>query len=552
MVDELGNSYSDIAKSHRFWIISSGIVLIATSILGCMIGPDLPNSLLQNLLFTLITAVASVLAITFSVLFISTQIASERYSPKFTVSFVNDPIVQMSFGLGIFSITSNLSILTVSTSLFHLLVSNPNGPMTAILWIIGGFLVGLNIVFFLLLYPIIRLILLQTTPDNMLSQFERQYNATKFQHEAKNAEKITEHPMQPVYDFSRNAMKREDYNTAISAVGTLYGVPSNLLPQLVESEDIDIESVFGPVLEEYGRSLINQANESNFPDVVATASEGMVQLGTKAIDEGEKEIYDAVFSTSYSLFQDRQGLSYETNVEIVNCCSKLYSSAAKDPDILKEYIPRQAQLVSEIPEIESMSQLEKCVKEAKNAHNRLVSSNTVHDFNTRPEEVLLGNKGKRAYWEKPEDDPTLLMDCTFLMMQTSGEILSLCEDSNPPGFLYESWESAIQESNSQGLESHVEHLVRRYIELAVFIDIDDGSGLSAPNRISGIITDETKSAALSSCDSILSEERSISEMNENRFLELSLTEIWAPVPLVEYSDEFLSNVQEVEARIREL
>jgi hypothetical protein len=56
-------------------------------------------------------------------------------------------------------------------------------------------------------------------------------------------------------------------------------------------------------------------------------------------------------------------------------------------------------------------------------------------------------------------------------------------------------------------------------------------------------------ATLSACDSILSENRPISDMNEFQFLEKDLPDIWEPIPMADYSDEFVSKVQEIKSRV---
>jgi hypothetical protein len=551
MVDQLSSNYSDIVCSHIYWIVGTVVILLICSALGPLVGPRLSTELIQRLLTTLITALSSFLAIVFSVLFISTQIASERYSPKFTVSFVNDPIVQLIFGLGIFSIISSLSILTISPQVYLLINASSNWIASGLLWITGGFLIGLSIVFFFLLYPFIRLILVQTTPDNILAQFKRQYDAPKFKKEAENANKVSNHPMQPVYDFARNAMKRGDYNTAISAVEILYQVPKTLLPQLVESTEYDVEAIFGPILNEYGRSLIVQADESNFSDVVSTASTGMSQLGAESVSNGEKEVYDETFSTVYSLFEESNQFNQDTNLSIVKCCSALFSSSAMSSDILVEYIPRQVQLVSGAADRGSISQLEECLHGAKRAHNIYLSSNKSRLSDIRTEEVLLGQKDKKPVWDRSsEDDSSPLLRCTYIIMQTTGEVLSQDDVGAPPGFVFESWESTIEESHAKGLDTHVEHLIRRYIELVVYTELKRQSGLSTPHRVSKMISDKNlEKATLSACDSILSENRPISDMNEFQFLEKDLPDIWEPIPMADYSDEFVSKVQEIKSRV---
>jgi len=553
MVEELGSDYSEIAKSHWLWIVSAGAILLITSYLSVEIGSGLSGGIIQNLLTTLVTAVASTLAIAFSVLFISTQIASERYSPGFTASFVNDPIVQLSFGLGIASILSDLAILIVAPSLYQILDAGSNGALSLLLWLVGGFLVGLNIVFFFLLYPFIRLILIQTTPENILKRLERQYDSGRFCEEAENAEKISNHPMQPVYDFARNSMRRGDYNAAVSAVNTLYRIPKSLLPEISQEDNVDIESVFGPVLNEYGKSLIQRADDDEYPDVISTASKGMTELGSEAITAGNKRVFDEVFSTSYSLFESHAELREETNLAIVECCSKLYSSAAKGPDILEEYIPRQSQLVSRVAEQNSVVQLEKCLTEAVDAHSEYVSSpRTVGSTNL--EEILLGQRERGPTWERSsEEQPSLQLKCVFLIMQTTGEVLSLSDGENPPGFVYEEWESTICEYDHQSSDPHFQHLIRRYIELLVFTDINHSSGISGLNRISGIVVDEEfQASVVTSCDSILSEDRSDLEMNDFQFLEQNLLEIWDPIPTAEYSDEFISEVEEIRQEVENL
>ena len=65
MVEKLGNSYSDLLRSHAFWIGTSLLILLASAIVGPQVGPELEEGVLLQLFSTLITAVASVLAISF-------------------------------------------------------------------------------------------------------------------------------------------------------------------------------------------------------------------------------------------------------------------------------------------------------------------------------------------------------------------------------------------------------------------------------------------------------------------------------------------------------
>lgn len=555
MVDQLGSSYRDLIRSHWLWLVGSGVLLLSSTLLGAAIGNQIPGSNLTRLFSTLITAVGSLLAIGFSVLFISTQIASERYSPKFTVSFVNDPIVQLSFGWGIICIVLNLAALTISSTAYQILNIEGNQFLYAVFWGGGGFLAGMNAVFFILLYPFIRIILIQTTPENILSQFRRRYTAERYVDKAEKAEGSTsKHPMQPVYDFARNSLRREDYSAAIAAIDALFELPKDLLADLADIEKVDAEHLFKPVLQSYGISLIRQSDKLRFHEGTNAVQDGVVALGTEAVNIGDDDTLRLCFSTAYSQFYEEEAsnLTNKGKESIVACCCELFSATASSPDAITNYVPRMSWLISDIDGENPLELYSVCAEEIAIAHKEVLMAGwDIQE--SRTENVLIGDADIRPVWDQPDDEntpPTLA--CTYLLMQCTGEILAqISDDDVPPGYLFEAWESFIENSNPNNQETHIQHLFRRYIEIVVFSEMNYSSGLSPAMRISGLVDGEPHTQIVQdACRSILDEERTVSELSDIRFLERELPEIWSPIPIACYSDDFLAEVQAIHDEIQ--
>ncbi|AQL42394.1 hypothetical protein BV210_06550 [Halorientalis sp. IM1011] len=547
MVDSVGETYKELANSHWVWILISLFILGATTVFSISVGPELSNNIIIQLLTTLTTAVASVLAIVFSVLFISTQIASERYSPKFTSTFVNDPVVQLSFGLGIFCVISNIAILSAATQIYAALNISSGTLGHMIFWTIGGILAGLSIVFFSLLYPFIRLILIQTSPENMLSQYRRQYNVNQYLSESRQAEKISDHPMQPVYDFARNSIRREDFGAAVAATNALFGIPKDLISELDAGQDLDLEKTYQPVFYDFGQAIINRADSKGFDDAVVSVCDGITGIGTESLKSDNRELYQEAYLTAFSFFEEADGYSDKTQQSIIQCCSDLFSKSTQDKDLFVNIAPMFSNMVLDISGNNLSEKYKICLQGMVDTHNDLVLEEEKCEKEEDKERAIIGQKEKEPSWKSTDDGVFMLLDCTYLLMQITGEIMNSLEvEESPPGHIYECWESAIGSTDSNELEAHRYHLLRRYMELVVYTEINHDIGLSASSRISGIVEEHgLDGLAMEVCDLIVEDDRDISEFDDFRFLEDRIVDIWKPLPVGDYSDDFVEKVEEI-------
>lgn len=550
MVEELGDSYDELAHSHSHWLLITGVILLASSLVSVLWGSTIQTSLIEDLFPTLITSVATVLAISFSVLFISTQIASERYSPAFTVTFVNDPIVKSGFGLGVFCIISNLFVFSLSSRLYAILSIEPETISSILFWGIGGLLVGVNISFFILLYPFIRLVLIQTIPENLLAQFNRRYDAEQYADEAKKADRVSDHPMQPIYDFSRNSIHRQDYSAAIAGIDALFELPASLVKDLKDRKQGSTEELYDPILSHYSESLVDQSDDVGFSDAVSSVCDGLVTLGNAASNADDRETFHEIFSCPYLLLNEHDRFNQDTNQTVVNCCGELFQSATNNLDLLRELVPRISRLVGDLRSTNSRTSLRTCLENIADTHDAILGQGDEAEMNLHKEEVLLGQEEQKPPWETSDDTSLpITLKCTYLMMQTTSGILAT-EDQEPPGIVYKKWESVVQQSHEANLEAHVQHVLRRYIELVVYTEITYNTGISASNRVSGLIQDDNlKDVVITTCESILDDDRTISEISEFRFLESSLPDIWSPIPIAEVSDDFLEEVEKIKENV---
>lgn len=549
MVEKLGSSYPNLITSHLCWVVLSGAIIVGAAVIGVSAGPSLEDRTLLQLFSTLTTALASVLAISFSVLFISTQIASERYSPRFTVSFVNDIVVKLFFGFGILCILCNVLVITLSPTIYGFWSIEPATSGSYLFWGLGGLIISLNLVFLILLYPFIRLILIQTTPENILSQFRRQLSYSQYLRESIEADKVSNHPMQPVYEFSRNSIRREDYSAAISAIDALFSIPQDVLKDLSKAEDSVPESIFSPLFSKYENSLLRQSDSVEFDDAIDSIIDGIISFGKSAVSLGQERIFQEVYSAAYSHFEERDQYRPYTQRSVIKCCSKLFSSTASDFSLLVEYIPSISSLLTHIKANGDPSRFHYPVEEISRAHNDCLPSETSESVDVYEEKVLLGIEKQKQAWEKNES-PSPLLSCTYLLMQATAEIMEVTTSESPPGFLYEGWDTVVTGTNPSKSPIHLQHLFRRYIELLLYSEEHYEIGLSASTRILGIVTNNgNRRAALAACKSIMNETRSRSDMSNLWFLEDELTETWSPISLLNFFQKDIDKVKEIHEKL---
>lgn len=162
--------------------------------------------LIRDVLKTLITAQVSLLAIIFSVVFIVTQIVSTRYSTGYIELFSKSPAIKHTFYISMVSITANILFLTTFD------IYKQSTKLAVFILLLEA-----SLVFFWGIYSFITIVFTQSTPTRLLKQYGDRLSSMEYVENSISAARTgttSDHPLQVVYDTSRNAIDEEEIGVA--------------------------------------------------------------------------------------------------------------------------------------------------------------------------------------------------------------------------------------------------------------------------------------------------------------------------------------------------
>lgn len=268
---------TDIPKRALYFLVLSPVLLF-------LIGLRLPPIATENarsVLMVLGGALASVLAIVFSVAILGIQLVATRYTARATSLFAEDSIFQFTFG--IFVAAVGLDVLAL---LF--LPAQTSNLLTAVLLSI----VGINIAAVIFLYYFIQSSAKLNTPEGILRALDSKLTPDRYRAEVKQYLEIdVPHPLHAAYGMAVSAMSNQESATAEQAVKKIRMVTLRVIRDLNPEEDGNdptTKQLFEPVLEDFLPEIAVSATERGEDTVsrrAVSAEANLLEAGLETKDE---------------------------------------------------------------------------------------------------------------------------------------------------------------------------------------------------------------------------------------------------------------------------
>lgn len=570
--------YQSLVAEHRCWVVAGISILILSIIGGVTIGPNVPSGTLSNTWRTLSGVQAAIIGIVFSVLFITTQLTSNRYSPHFANLFVNDRSVQIPFFIGMLSLIVDIIIPIVSPFAFEFL-----SPDFAFLyWLTGGLFLGTNLLFLFWLYPLIRLILLRSSPSNALEQLYRVYDGKKYVDEASKAavkDDNSIHPLQVIFDYIVNSLSRKNLAIASSGTDALYSLSSKLAVDFAESSHrlghgLDQEDaptvLFGPLFQEYTIDIVETAHQEGFQQVGKKAIRGVSDVCESSIRESWPQPLYLGFDSLFSKIiedadsPDRPEITPEIIAVTVESCFAIFRNATTQLDVYDELVPQVAALIDTVktPSFGNSNEAAVAIKAisdgCENVHRELIE--TCHSQYSQDELFQMegrligfdeGPTGDDRWTSGTEPKFNELSKCISLLMYATAagfEIRDRSSEAILPQFS-NSWNDVAQQSLEHTSQIHSIYVVRRYLEFMAELELCEGiDGPSVGFQLRQMASSpEQREAVDHAFKSIFLEDRESDYLRQYTFLERRIDNLYGPVSICEYNQNLLSVIREFQS-----
>lgn len=234
----------------------------------------------RAVLTTLVIAQASILGIVFSVTLLAAQIASTKYSPKLIHLFVKSDHLIAFVAFVILSIFFDIVVVFFAIPSTDSLEPHQAG------WAYGA--VGVAMLVMISLIPYMVKVSEDITPSGLLELHSKQKPFDTFVEEARSAEEentLSKHPLQEVFDLTRNSLDRREFETAKAGENALHTKCQNILEECVNSasstfsEYKDFSEIFDPVFENYLRRLAIRTSEEYSLNLCQTTISHIRELG---------------------------------------------------------------------------------------------------------------------------------------------------------------------------------------------------------------------------------------------------------------------------------
>jgi hypothetical protein len=540
------------------------------------------DSLIRDVLRTLITAQVSLLAIIFSVVFIVTQIVSTRYSTGYIELFSKSPAIKHTFYISMVSITLNILFLTT------LHIYKPNTKLAVFIVLLEG-----SLAFFWGIYKYITIIFTQSTPTNILKQYGDNLSSMEYVESSVSAAitgTTSDHPLQVVYDTSRNAINEEEIGVAEVGETVLSDVSNEIVDEIVctgRTDDIAIPQgyeddyanteegeriglLFSPVLDRYFPEIAQRAAEVNEPTLVRNTMEDMSELGSKGIECDAPNLANL----SALLIHQRVIRPTPDPTNKNNAYSELLHTAVSGVlDIFEESLEEdeldtfldQSHMVYEgmrvidgkiDPEnIHQNSSIMEFAERQQKWYRTFVEKHQDYfkseDFS---EDDLLGKKsdGITLTWE-PElhDDPrvSVLINIRLNLMAITAEHTKSLERSESPGListsLDEAWRKIVRVALSNPPRASAVLLVQRYLEISIYRAEEYESHAVTPILHLADAQGDQIEVIEEAFDNIQQNPDSMQFIEYYGFRGLPRSLTWTPYEFAEHSDDYLKTSLEL-------
>lgn len=534
------------------------------------------DRLIRDVLKTLITAQVSLLAIIFSVVFIVTQIVSTRYSTGYIELFSKSPAIKHTFYISMVSITLNILFLTT------LDIYKQSTKLAAFI-----LLLEISLVFFWGIYKYITIVFTQSTPTRLLKQYGDRLSPMDYIENSISAartETTSDHPLQVVYDTSRNAIDEEEIGVAEVGESVLSDVSNEIVDEIVCTGGIDdiaipqdydddfanteegerIGLLFSPVLDRYFPGIATRAADVDEPTLVRNTMEDMSELGSKGIECGAPNLANL----SALLIHQRVIRPAPDPTNKNDAYSELlYTGVSGVLDIFEESLEEdeldtfldQSHMVYEgmrlvdgkiDPEnIHQNSSIMEFAERQEEWYRTFVEKH--HDyFENRDfsEDDLLGKKSDDI---TPSWDPELyndsrvsvLINIRLNLMAITAEHTKSLEQSESPGLisvsLDEAWRKIVGVALSNPPRSSAVLLVQRYLEIAIYrAEEYEGHAVTLILHLANAQGEQIEIIE-EAFDNILQNPDPMQFVEYYGFRGLPRSLIWTPYEFADHSDDYL-------------
>jgi hypothetical protein len=248
---------------------------------GYVWAPSVGDDTLRTVLSVMVGAQASILAILISVTLISTQLVATRYAPRMATLPFRTPLFKGTFWLFTGSILIDILLLggvglaTTAPSIYTGLLATAVGIFAVVLAFLYYFVLGM---------------LSRSSPERLVSLFCETITVEEYITDCKaHAEDETAnvHPLQRLYRFIMAALSHNEFTTAQTALEQYRAYTSQMMTE-VDERDVfgtasreEQKALFGPVLRDHLPAITIQAAEKNEFQLISTAVEIQVELGTQ-------------------------------------------------------------------------------------------------------------------------------------------------------------------------------------------------------------------------------------------------------------------------------
>ncbi|WP_049894400.1 DUF2254 family protein [Halogranum rubrum] len=233
------------------------------------------NVLSVQILTTLATTQAGLLAIVFSVTILGVQLVTTRYSPRLVTLFVESPLLKVTFAVLIGSIGFDIALLYFQSSF-------QTWMLDALTLSAGGVALGAA----LTLYAFIREAMTRSTPEGTLRAFRHHMTVNRFHDELKayTEHEFTVYPLHPLYSLTISAIDEGQMVTAKNGIAALERHCESVIEEAAngrwESLSYDERREFLKlVLHDYLPDIAVKADKENDHSVTSEAIELQRSLG---------------------------------------------------------------------------------------------------------------------------------------------------------------------------------------------------------------------------------------------------------------------------------
>jgi len=534
------------------------------------------DRLIRDVLKTLITAQVSLLAIIFSVVFIVTQIVSTRYSTGYIELFSKSSAIKQTFYISMVSITLNILFLTT------LDIYRPNTKLAVFILLLEA-----SLVFFWGIYKYITIIFTNSTPTTLLKQYSGSLSSTEYVVSSISAAKTgttSDHPLQVVYDTSRNAIDEEEIGVAEVGESVLSDVSNEMVDEIVctgKTDDIVVPQgydddyantvegeriglLFSPVLDRYFPEIAQRAANVNEPTLVRSTMEDMSELGSKGVECGVPNlanlsallIHQRVIRTTPDPTNKNDAYS-ELLYTAVSGVLDIYEKSLEE-DGLDTFLD-QSHMVYEGMRIvdgkidpenihQNSSIIEFVERQAEWYQTFIKKHHDYFESGDFSEDDLLGKKSDDIIpsWDPELHDDhrvSVLINIRLNLMAITAEHTKSLEQSESPGLIStsidEAWRKIVAVALSNPPRASAVLIVQRYLEVAIYrAEEYESHAVTLILHLANAQGEQIKIIE-ESFDNIQQNPDSMQFVEYYGFRGLSRSLIWTPYEFADHSDDYL-------------